>query len=486
MINPIVAAIEIGSSKISGMVGRKENDDVFHIYSYASTPSHDAVRYGTVYNTTKTADSLVKVLDGMEQKMGDGGKIYSVYVNFAGRSLKTMECTVSRKFMAQTVIDQNLLAELADQAAQSVPKGYVMLGNDVQDYRINGSQARNDSPIGVCCGSIDCRYQLIIAKKEHVDILNQCFEEASIEIEEKNIMPVSIANAILTPDEMEKGCALIDYGSDTTTVAVFKYSKLSYLRVLPIGADLITQDVMNHFHITYSQAEELKINYGLYNVSHKERGGDIEFACLSDDAGETKEIPLVELGNVIAARNEEIIINALAQIKKSGYEDLLYAGIVMTGGGSNLRKLQDLISQQFTKIYKFRIVKMVPVEQIWDLDRWKKDDSTQIGLLSLLMKSDNHNCADFTASLDNISPAPVKQAPIDSGKGTATTLDMFDNIDQNAEMNSRQEQIDKIEEQTGENTQKPKKKGFWEKVINPFGKVEEVFDQMMDDDNSTK
>lgn len=439
--NPIVAAIEIGSSKISGMVGQK-CDNAFKVLSYSSVRCSDSVHYGAVYNMQKTADHIVAVIDGLEHKMN--GTVERLYLSYAGRSLHTILYTAVRTFDTQVTIDDNILDDIQNEANASVPYGYELIYSEVQDYRINGSQARNDSPNGVLCSSIECRYQLVVIKKLYVDNIQQCFDIADHEILDNAIVPLTLSKTLLTEDEREKGCALIDYGADTTTVTIYKSSRLCFMKVLPMGANLIVSDIMNYFHISFALAESLMCTYGLYNISRKDQPKKEEVARL-DDANEKKEIPLKELGQIIAARNEEILDNVMNQISLSGYKDTLYGGVVMTGGGSNLRKMDDLIKQQYTNIYKFRIAKVLPVDIIWDYADWKKDDGTQLGLLSLIMRENNENCATIKEE-EWEQPVDISQA----SDSQVSVPDMFSDAPQTIAESTKKKRIEDFEEQSGE------------------------------------
>lgn len=455
--NPIVAAIEIGSSKISGMVGQK-CDNAFKVLSYSSVRCSDSVHYGAVYNMQKTADHIVAVIDGLEHKMN--GTIDRLYLSYAGRSLHTILYTAKRSFDTQVTIDDNILDDIQNEANASVPSEYQLIYSEVQDYRINGSQARNDNPNGVLCSTIECRYQLVVIKKQYIENIQQCFDMANHEILDNAIVPLTLSKNVLTQDEREKGCALIDYGADTTTVTIYKSSRLCFIKVLPMGSNLIISDIMNHFHISFLLAESLMCTYGLYNISRKDQGKKEEIARL-DDANEKKEIPLKMLGQIIAARNEEILDNVMNQITLSGYKDTLYGGVVMTGGGSNLRKMDDLIKQQYTNIYKFRIAKVLPVDIIWDYNDWKKDDGTQLGLLSLLMRDNNENCATIKEE-EWDQPVDITQA----SDSQVSVLDMFSEAPQTVSEGNKIKRIEEFEEKSGENEdgknkKNQSKKGLW-------------------------
>ena len=200
------------------------------------------------------------------------------------------------------------------------------------------------------------------------------------------VTPIAQADAVLSDDDRQQGCALVDYGADTTTVSVYKNGLLRFLRVIPLGSSLITSDLAQVLKIDTDQAEKLKCIYGLCNMNS------------SVDTTQTVEVSgrsfrLEEIGDIIGARNEEIVRNVIARINDSGYADVLFAGVILTGGGSRLTGLQQVIAKLMPQMRSPRIVTEPTAGVIWVEPSWRKDDGSQLGLLSV-MAMGNENCCD--------------------------------------------------------------------------------------------
>jgi len=219
-----------------------------------------------------------------------------------------------------------------------------------------------------------------------------------VEIVDGYVAPMVQAESVLTEDDRQQGCALVDYGADTTTVSVFKNGLLRYLRVIPLGSDLITRDLATLLKIETDQAEQLKCTYGLCNMIGNQ------------DSDETitineRKVSLKEIGDIIEARNEEIIRNVCAQIKASEYSEVLYAGIVLTGGGSQLRQLDQVFVKLMPSMRKPRVVTEPACGVVWSEPNWKRGDGSQLALLSVMAKGDE-NCCELPKmdAIDNVAP----------------------------------------------------------------------------------
>ena len=221
------------------------------------------------------------------------------------------------------------------------------------------------------------------------------------------ISPLVLAKAVLTENEMRSGCALVDFGADTTTVSVYKNNILRYLSVLPLGGNSITRDITT-LQMEEEDAEKLKLQYGdaLYE---EEEGAETPATCQTEDG---RSIELNVLNNIIGARTEEILANVWNQLQLSGYEDKLFSGVILTGGGSNLKHLEEAFRKQ-SKMEKVKTARFVH-ETIHGFSDVLKKNGTQNTLLGLLAAG-NENCC-----LQEI-PRPAQTATANS------TADMFSN-----------------------------------------------------------
>ena len=291
-----IAAIELGSSHIAGIAGRKHSDGSIEVLAYACEDSAAFVRKGLVYNIDKAAHAIRCIIARLEGQMQHS--IAKVYAGIGGQSLRTVENQVSRTLDEENIISSELVDQLCDENRDLPLADMCVLDVAPQEYKIDNTL--HTDPVGVAGQRITGRYLNLIARQSLKKNLEQSFEKAGVKIADLLVAPTALAHAVLSENEMRAGCALVDLGAATTTVQVYKNNILRYLSVLPLGGNNITHDLAN-----------LKIEVS-------------------------------ELNDIVGARAEEILANAWNQIQLSGYENELFSGIVLTGGNANLTNTETL------------------------------------------------------------------------------------------------------------------------------------------------
>ena len=300
MEDKVIVAIELGSSKISGVAGQIMTDGSLKVLAYAGVPSSSCIRHGAVYNLDKTANAIAEVVERLNSILSTN--IEKVYVGYNAKGLKSIISKVEHQFEEETVVSQEVIDDMFQQCSEIEYDGYVNLFQESQEYVVDNKRGTETDPIGVACRSLGGSYLNILLKKQVADYIAQCFMMAQVDIVDGYVAPMAQADAILTDDDRQQGCVLVDYGADTTTVSVYKNGMLRYLRVIPLGSALITRDLATILKIEPEQAEQLKCTYGLCNLIG------------SQDASETivvndNKVLLKDIGDIIEARNEEIIRN---------------------------------------------------------------------------------------------------------------------------------------------------------------------------------
>lgn len=425
-----IAAIELGSSKITGIAGRKNSDGSMQILAYAQENSSSCIRKGIVYNLDKTAQSLTSIINRLEGELKNS--IAKVYVGIGGQSLRTVRNVVSRDLKEETIISEELVNAIGDENIAVPLVDMDVLDVAPQEYKI-GNNLQAD-PVGVAGSHIEGRFLNIVARSTVKKNLERCFEQAKIEIAEQLIAPLVTANAVLTESERRSGCALVDFGADTTTISVYKNNILRFLTVLPIGGTSITRDITT-LQIEEEEAERLKKSYG--DVLYEEEEGEEAITCQLEDG---RSIELAKLNNIIEARAEEIISNVWNQLQMSGYDDKLLAGIIITGGTSNLRNLDELLRKR-TKIDKLRSAKFVR-NTVHGSGNLLKKDGTLNTLLGILFEG-NQNCC----LVEIIPPKPeIKPAPT-LKPGETTTPKPADIFEGDEELKRQEEETRKKKEE---------------------------------------
>ncbi len=376
-----IAAIELGSSKVTGIAGRKNSDGSMQVLAYAKEDSSSFIRKGIIYNLDKTAQSLTSIINKLEGDLKNS--IAKVYVGIGGQSLRTVRNVVSRDLNEETIISQELVDAICDENLEIPLVDMDILDVAPQEYKI-GNNLQAD-PVGVAGSHIEGRFLNIVARASIKKNLERCFEQAKIEIADLLISPLVTANAVLSESERRSGCALIDFGADTTTISVYKNNILRFLTVLPLGGNSITRDITS-MQMEEEEAERLKKAYG--NVMYEEVESAEAATCQRDDG--SRPVEFQALNNIIEARAEEIITNVWNQIQLSGYDDKLLSGIIITGGAANLKNLDTMLRKR-SKIEKIRTARSIRNTIQTDSDLIKKD-GTQNTLFGLLFEGKENCC----------------------------------------------------------------------------------------------
>ena len=388
-----IAAIELGSSKVTGIAGRKNSDGSMQVLAYAKEDSSSFIRKGIIYNLDKTAQSLTSIINKLEGDLKNS--IAKVYVGIGGQSLRTVRNVVSRDLNEETIISQELVDAICDENLEIPLVDMDILDVAPQEYKI-GNNLQAD-PVGVAGSHIEGRFLNIVARASIKKNLERCFEQAKIEIADLLISPLVTANAVLSESERRSGCALIDFGADTTTISVYKNNILRFLTVLPLGGNSITRDITS-MQMEEEEAERLKITFG--NVMYEEEESEEAATCQLEDGSRTVE--LQALNNIIEARAEEIITNVWNQIQLSGYDDKLLSGIIITGGAANLKNLDTMLRKR-SKIEKIRTARSIRNTIQTDSDLIKKD-GTQNTLFGLLFEGKENCCLVETRPVNHSQP----------------------------------------------------------------------------------
>lgn len=376
-----IVAIELGSSKITGIAGRKNDDGSIHVLACIKEDSSSFIRKGVIYNLDKTVQSLISIKKRIEKELNSS--IAKVYVGISGQSLRTVKNTVVRHLDEDTIITRELVDAINDENIQIPLIDFDILDVAPQEYKV-GINFQAD-PVGVLSNHIEGRFLNIIAKNTVKKNLQKCFEQAEIEVADYFIAPQTLADAILTDNEKRSGCALIDFGADTTTISVYKNNILRHLAVIPLGGNNITRDICS-LKIEEEDAEQLKVKYG-DALNEQEEEDKNQIYTLDDN----RTVDNKTLNDIIEARADELIANAWYQIQQSGYDDKLLGGIVITGGGSNLQHLDESF-QKKTKIDKVKIAKFIRQAVRSTNPNLISKDGTQNTILGLLCAGKENCC----------------------------------------------------------------------------------------------
>lgn len=397
----IVVAIEFGSSMIRGIAGCRNIDGSIQILDVVNENAKNCIRKGIIYNIDKTVLCLKTIVEKLEQDLNV--HINKVFVGIGGKSLRTMKNSVSRQLETKVIVSNELVNSLLETNKETSYADYEILDVVPQEYRVGADLIMD--PVGILSNQIEGRYLNVIAKSCVKEYIYTCLRTAGLEPVGYFISPMALAENVLTDTEKRSGCVLVDFGMDTTTIAIYKNNVLRHLAVLPLGSHNITQDIAA-LQVEADEAEELKLKYG--SAFSELKSEDLVKNILINNERTIEERVLVE---IVEARMEEILGNVWEQICNSGYRDKLIAGMVVTGGGANIKNIDKAIANR-TGLDKIRFVRIVqaPLQAIHTEQVVK--DGTMNTLISLLSLG-NQDCTtvkeDKGPTAEEVEAAALRQ-----------------------------------------------------------------------------
>ena len=375
-----IVAIELGSSKVTGIAGQKNLDGSINVLAVVKEESSSFIRKGVVYNIDKTAQCLTSIIKKLENQLKT--QITQVYVGVGGQSIRSVKNVVTKDLPGETIITQDMVIELMDANRNMTYQDQEILDAAVQEYKV-GTQFQLD-PVGIQATHLEGHFLNILERKAFYRNLNKCFETAGINVAEMYLAPLALADSVLTEVEKRSGCALIDLGYDTTTVSVYSKNILRHLAVIPLGSNNITKDIAS-LQMEESDAERMKLKYGSAYTENSEIDNELKYSIDPDRQVESRRF--IE---IVEGRLEEIIENVWYQIP-SEYYDKLLGGIILTGGGSNMKNIETAFVNH-THVDKIRIAKFVSQTILTNNEEIKSRNGMMNTVLGLLAKGDI-NCA---------------------------------------------------------------------------------------------
>ena len=375
-----IVAIELGSSKMTGIAGQKNLDGSINVLAVVKESSSSFIRKGVVYNIDKTAQCLSSIIKKLENQLKT--EITQVYVGVGGQSIRGIRNVITRDLPSETIVTQDMVIELMDANRNMTYQDQEILDAAVQEYKV-GSQLQLD-PVGIQATHIEGNFLNILERKAFYKNLNMCFETAGIRVAEMYLAPLALADSVLTEAEKRSGCVLVDLGADTTTVSVYSKNILRHLAVIPLGGNNITKDIAT-LQMEESDAEHMKLKYASAFTDNNDIDNDLKYSIDTE-----RQIESRKFIEIVEGRLEEIIENVWFQVPSEFYDKLL-GGIILTGGGSNMKNIERAFTNH-THVEKIRIAKFVTQTILSNNDDIKAHNGMMNTVLGLLIKGDL-NCA---------------------------------------------------------------------------------------------
>lgn len=338
----IVVGLDVGTSKVCALVARVENGANLRILGVGIEPTQ-GIRKGTVTDINAASESIARAIEKAERT--SGFEINSAIVNLAGTQVSS---TISKGTVGISgrVIDQEDVFRALDSAqAIAVPHNREIVHVIQRGFNIDG-QEDISQPIGMHGYRMEVEAHIITSAASTMENLRQCVSMAGIDVSQFVLNPLASSEAILSETEREMGVAVIDLGAGTTGLAIYIKGDVFHANVLPVGGNHITSDIAQGLRLPVEVAEEVKLQHGYAVLADIEE--DEFFNIVAFGSEQAAKVERRELVNIIEARAEEILMMVEQEIKRSGYDSMLPAGVVLTGGGAQLpgiRKMaQDILN----------------------------------------------------------------------------------------------------------------------------------------------
>lgn len=339
-MSQIVVGLDIGTTKIACFVGRKNEHGKIEILSMGKSESLGVMR-GMVSNIEKTVQSIKAAVEEAQTRVEGELNIRVVNVGIAGQHIKSLQ---HRGIHTRNSFEDEISQKDIDALIEDMYKLVMQPGEEIitvlpQEYIVDNEQGIKD-PIGMAGRRLEANFHIITGHVGAVLNIHKCVQKAGLEVKDIILEPIASAESVLSDEEKEAGVVLVDIGGGTTDVAIFHEGIIRHTAVIPFGGNVITEDIKEGCTIMKRHAEQLKTKFGsaLASESHAN-----EVVCIPTLNGrDPKEITLQNLASIIQARMEEIIELVSYEIENSGYRKKLIGGIVVTGGGAQLKHITQL------------------------------------------------------------------------------------------------------------------------------------------------
>lgn len=452
-----IAAIDLGTSRLTGIVGVKKESGAFTVIAHEVEESAGCIRRGGVFNIEETAAKIKSLVRALEKNL-EGGRIDKVYIGVGGQSLHTIDHSVYKEFSEEVMVTDDIIDMLLEDCRAYKPPLLDVLDIVYPSYFLDRKMEPN--PVGVPCKRIEGRFKLVVGRPSIRKLIETSIvEKAGVKLAGILISPLASADVVLMDHEKELGCALIDFGAGVTSVSIYKSGKLQNMTVIPLGGNLITRDLTS-LQMVEAEAERIKIVYGSA-IADKDDPTVIQVNAID---GYGQDMRLAEINFVIEARAKEILENVFAVLEANEGLGLLGSGIVITGGASYLRNLEEVIHRRLKKDVRYASIRKGLLENTVSADT---DNTVAVGL----MMQGKENCA-FVPE--------VKVPPVENVREGSLFQDDPNFVNPNPPTETASKQTAESEEKEPVKTKPPKGPGLIKRLKR---KVEDMSEGLFKDED---
>lgn len=337
----LIVGLDIGTSKVAAIVGEMKEDGEIEVIGIGTQPSR-GLKKGVVVNLEATVQSIQRAIEDAEAMAGC--RIHSVYAGIAGSHISSMNShgivAIKEKEVTQSDVDR-----VIDSArAVAIPADQKILHILPQEFVIDRQEGIKE-PIGMSGIRLEARVHIVTGAVSAAQNIEKCIRRCGLEVDDVILEQLASAQAVLAEDEKELGVCLVDIGGGTTDIAVFTDGAIRHTAVIPIAGDQVTNDIAVALRTPAQYAEEIKIKYACALTQLAKLEETIEVPSIGDRP--SRQISKLNLAEIVEPRYEELLLLVQAELRRSGFEDLIAAGIVLSGGSARVEGLVDLAEEIF-------------------------------------------------------------------------------------------------------------------------------------------
>ncbi|WP_150912516.1 cell division protein FtsA [Marinobacter halotolerans] len=337
----MIVGLDIGTSKVVAIVGKRKMDGSIEVVGIGSHPSRGLKR-GVVVNIETTVQAIQRAVE--EAELMAGCRIHSVYAGIAGSHIKSLNShgivAIRDREVTQADIDRVIDAA----QAVAIPADQKILHILPQEFVID-SQEGIKEPMGMSGVRLEAKVHLVTCAVNAAQNIEKCVKRCGLEVDDIILEQLASSHAILTEDEKELGVCVVDIGGGTTDIAVFTGGAIRHTSVIPIAGDQVTNDIAMALRTPTQNAEEIKIKYACALTQLAGADETIKVPSVGDRA--PRDLSRQALAEVVEPRYEELFTLVQSELRRSGFEDLIPAGIVITGGSSTMEGVVELAEEIF-------------------------------------------------------------------------------------------------------------------------------------------
>ena len=336
----MLVGLDIGTTKTTAIVGEITENGI-DIIGIGISPAKE-LRKGLVVNIDNTVEAIKRAVEEAEQM--SGCRINSAYVGIAGSHVKGQNSLGIVAIKGREVGEDDVQRAVEASKSIAIPVDREILHTLRQNYVVDGQDGIRD-PVGMSGVRLEAKVHIVTAAVPYIQNIVKSVNRVGLDIDDIVLEQLAASEAILSSDEKDLGVVLIDIGGSTTGIAIFSEGSIKHTAILPVGGNYLTSDIATGLRTPFNDAERIKIRYGCAMAARIPKEEIIEVPSVG--GREDRQVSRQILGRIVEPRMEEILTLALKEIVRSGYEDLLAAGVVLTGGTALLSGINEMAEQIF-------------------------------------------------------------------------------------------------------------------------------------------